>query len=346
MSNRYTVNDTPDIVDRIERDLGRVLSHVLDFDPSVTSLVLTGGFARGEGAVLDGKPQNDYDFVVFRGLGRPRKSYAAMRKTLEERIGLHIDLAPVSTWRMRFLARSIFWYETALRGRVLWGEDVLGRIRTRTPEQLDPSEGLRLLVNRAAGLLLSSETSDNHLRRIQASKGLLAAADAHLLARGVFPPTQTERHSALTAMLESDAPPVQLDRTWMDWAYRFKTDPANAPAVDAADAWRQAARAILTAVPIALHTAGLESLDAYAQRDSVIDHLFYYRNAVRIPGARLVLNPTGRVRVGTLRLLEASLDGRISLDEAKRCLAPIARRFDEPIRTLDALRAATLQGIA
>ena len=342
MSNRYTVNDTPDVVDRIDRDVGRVLSEILEWDPSVVSLVLTGGFARGEGAVLDGKPQNDYDFVVFRGFGRPERSYAKMREVLEQRIGLHIDLAPVSTFRLPFLGKSIFWYETALRGRVIWGENLLGKIRTRRPEDLDPAEGLRLLVNRAAGLLLASETTDDHLRRIQASKGILAAADAHMLARGVFPPTQTERYEELSTMLASDRP-VQLDKAWVDWAYRFKVDPANAPLVDAAEAWRRAAQTILAAVPIALHTAGLASLDDYARRDGLLDHLVYYKRAVKIPGARLVLNPTGRVRVGTLRLLEASLDGRISLEEAKRCFAPVARRFDEPVRTLDQFRTATLQ---
>lgn len=343
MSNRYTLNDTPDVVDRIERDIGRVLSEVLEWDPSVVSLVLTGGFARGEGAMLHGRPQNDYDFVVFRGFGRPARSYAKMREVLERRIGLHIDLAPVSTMRLPFLGKSIFWYETALRGRVVWGENLLGKIRTRRPEDVDPAEGLRLLVNRAAGLLLSSETTDEHLRRTQASKGILAASDAHMLARGVFPPTQTERYHELSKMLASDHPPVQLQTNWVDWAYRFKVDPAHAPNVDAAEAWRHAAQSILAAVPIALNTAGLASLEEYGRRDGLLDHLVYYKRAVRIPGARLVLNPTGRVRVGTLRLLEASLDGRISLEEAKRCFAPVARRFDEPVRTLDAFRTATLQ---
>lgn len=343
MSKPYTVHDTPDIVDHIDRDIGRVLSELLEWDSSIVSLVLTGGFARGEGAVLNGRPQNDYDFVVFRGFGRPERSYAKMREALQQRIGLHIDLAPVSTFRLPFLGKSIFWYETALRGRVIWGEDLLSKIRTRRPEDLDPSEGLRLLVNRAAGLLLSSETTDDHLRRIQASKGILAAADAHMLARGVFPPSQTERYHELSAMLTSDHPPVQLQKPWIDWAYQFKVDPENAPQVDAAEAWRHAADGILAAVPIALHTAGLNSLDEYARRDGLIDHLVYYKRAVKIPGAKWVLNPTGRVRVGTLRLLEASLDGRISLEEAKRCFAPVARRFEEPIRTLDALRMATLQ---
>jgi len=343
MSNNYTIHDTPNIVDHIERDIGCVLSELLEWDSSVVSLVLTGGFARGEGAFLKGRPQNDYDFVVFRGFGRPERPYAKMRELLEQRIGLHIDLAPVSTFRLPFLGKSIFWYETALRGRVIWGDDLLPKIRTRRPEDLDPAEGLRLLVNRAAGLLLSSETTDDHVRRIQASKGILAAADVHMLARGVFPPTQTERHHALSAMLTSDHPPVQLQKHWIDWAYRFKVDPANAPPADAAEAWRHAADAILAAVPIALHTAGLASLDEYSRRDGWIDHLVYYKRAVKIPGARLVLHPTGRVRVGTLRLLEASLSGRISLEEAKRCFAPVARRFEEPIPTLHALRTATLQ---
>ena len=343
MSDQYTVRDTPDVVERVERDIARVLSELLEWDPAIVSLVLTGGFSRGEGAFLDDRPQNDYDFVVFRGLGRPARSYPTMRAHLEERIGLHIDLAPVSTLRVPFLGRSIFWYETALRGRVIWGDDLLHRIRTRTPEALDPAEGLRLLVNRAAGLLFASGSTDPHLRRIQASKGLLAAADAHLLARGVFPPSQTERYAELSKMFASDEPPTGLDQGWLDWAFRFKVDPGRAPGVDATDAWRRAGRAILAAVPLALHTAHLPTLEDYGRQDGWLDRLVYYARSMRIPGTRLVLHPTSRVRVSTLRLLEAALDGGISPEVAERCFSPMSRQFDDPLRTLRVLRSATLQ---
>lgn len=342
----YSRCDTPQLARRIQGDLDQVGRAVRKADPACRALVLTGGFARGEGTVAAGEPQNDYDLVAVRGWGRPRVPYAALRARLEARLGLHVDLAPVAAWRLRWTSPSIFWYETALRGRTLWGEELLHRIPTRTPADLDPGEGLRLLVNRAAGLLLCTEEPDAHKVRIQAAKALLAAGDAHLLARGLFPPSQAERWDVLERLRGAgEAPPATVRHwEWHDWAFRFKVDPDHAPSRDAPDAWRAAAEAILDAVPVALRHAGHPTLQAYGERDGVVDHLVYYRRSRAIDRARrLVRHPTGRVRVATLRLLADSLDGRICPEAAQRCLGEFTPAPHPPVHLLDALRKATLQ---
>ena len=342
----YTMSDTPAVLARIERDMARVVELVRAADPHVRSLVLTGGFARGEGAILGGAPQNDYDFVAVRGWGRARRPYAEVRHQLEGELGLHIDLATAPAWRLGHVAPSIFWYETALRGHVVWGEDLLGRIPIRSPSQLDRAEGLRLLVNRAAGLLLITESTEPHEHRIQAAKALLAALDSFLLTRGVFPPTHTERRQAFDAQhRDGHVPPhVSQMRQWFDWAYQFKVDPAHAPIRDHRIAWQTAAQAVLEAVPAALRHAGIPNLEAYARRDGLVDHLVYLSRATQVPGARrLVTNPTSRVRVATLRLLEASLDGTVRPDAAHDSLGSMARATQEPLRLLDSLRHATRQ---
>lgn len=342
----YTIDDTPAIVERVEADLATIQTTVRDADPALRSLVLTGAFARGEGAVLDGRPQNDYDLIALRGVGRADPSYPEMVDQLEDELGLHIDLAPVPTWRLRWVDPSIFWYETASRGQVLWGEDLLDRIPVRDPGDLAPTEALRLLVNRAAGLLLATRRSDPHHHRQQASKALLAAADTHLLATGTFPPSQTERWEALNALVEDEAAPSGIEHhlAWFAWAYRFKVDPGQAATHDPADAWQAARQALLEAVPRALAHAGLPSLDAYQATDGLADHLVYLWNAQDVPGARrLATNPTGRVRVATLRLLQACPDGTIRPDAAQACLGDLADVDDQPLEALDALRSATLQ---
>jgi hypothetical protein len=343
---RYTVRDTPEVVGRVEADLAAVVDAVRDADPRLAGLVLTGGFARGEGGVLGGRPQNDYDFVAFRRTGRPRVPYPELARRLERRLGLHVDLAPVAAWRIPWLAPSIFWYETALRGRTLAGEDLLPRVRVRSARDLDPAEGLRLLANRAAGLLLVTGDPDAHARRIQASKGLLAALDAHLLAAGAFAPSQVERWERLRRLRAEGRAPEAVERIrgWMEWGFRFKVDPGAVPAVDAGDAWSAARQAILDAVPVALRHAGLPALDAYALRDGLLDRFVYWRRSAGVPSARrLAAHPTGRVRVATLRLLEAAPDGRVRPEQAQAAFAALARRADEPLRLLDGLRKATLQ---
>ncbi|MHB8606610.1 MAG: hypothetical protein ACYDCK_15310, partial [Thermoplasmatota archaeon] len=238
----FTMNDTPAVVARVEHDLALISETVLVADPALRSLILTGGFARGEGAMRAGRPVNDYDFVAVRGVAAPGFSYAALARRLGRAIGLHVDLAPVAAWRLRYAPRSIFWYETALRGRVLLGEDLLDRIRVRDAAHLDRTEGLRLLVNRAAGLLLVSESNDADALRLQAAKGLLAALDARLLQLGEFAPSQRERWARFQAMCAEGRAPSDLESRYaaLEWAFRFKVAPGDAPPRGARDAWRAA----------------------------------------------------------------------------------------------------------
>lgn len=340
----YTVHDTPDVADRIEDDLDEIVSTVRDADPALRSIVLTGGFARGEGAVFHGQPQNDYDLVAVRGLGRP-VDYDRLTVELEQSLQIHVDLAPISALRLPFVSSSIFWYETALRGQILWGEDLLDRIAIQSAAEIDPTEGMRLLVNRSAGLLLAHR-EHAHARRIQAAKGLLAALDAHLLAEGTFAPSQRERWERYQELREADRVPGELERLdrWISWAYEFKTQPESATKAEAATACHAAADAITEAIPVALQHAGLASLEAYERQDGIVDHLYYALNASQVPGGRRFLwNPTGQVRSATVRLLEALRDGALDRYEVHRQLSDLADVGDEPMAALEALREATLQ---
>lgn len=336
---RFTTSDSPALTQRIQRDLDLVVARVREADPHLRALVLTGGFARGEGAVRGGEPQNDYDLVAVRGMGRPKTPYTTIRAGLEEALRIHIDLAPVAAMRIPWVPASIFWYETALRGRVLWGDDdTLQRVRIRRPLQIDRREGMRLLVNRAAGLVFATEQDDDG-RRLQSSKALLGVMDAWMLSQGVFPPTHAERCQAFQALLDNDAVPGRLAALspWFEWAFKFKTQPDKARRKDGSQAWETAANAVLDAVPDALAHAGVQDLDAYGRQDSIIDHLHYLRSVTR--GAKPLRHPTSRVRVATLRMLKSCLDSR----DAGPWLADLAGRGADPLPALESLRTATLQ---
>jgi hypothetical protein len=339
----FTLRDTEEQRERVAHDMDTAVQRVRAADPHLRALVLTGGFARGEGAMLGGAPQNDYDFVAVRDAVRGRAGYEPLRHALERELGLHVDLRPVWAPRLRHVRATIFWYETAQRGRVLWGDgSVLERIPVRSADELLPTEGLRLLVNRAAGLLLA-EQGDAHLLRIQASKGLLAALDAHLLALRAFAPSQRERWAAFEDLLDARSAPPALARRVeaLAWAFTFKVEPERAPPRDARAAWRDAAQAILGAVPVALAHARLPSVEAYARRDAWLDNLDYRLRAGSVPGARRwALHATGRVRAATLAMLAGRLAGTDASQEL-RSLAPRSRLA--PPELLAGLRAVTSQ---
>ncbi|MHB8633741.1 MAG: hypothetical protein ACYDBQ_07235 [Thermoplasmatota archaeon] len=335
----YTPSDTPLVEARIGADLDDIVSTVRAADPALRAVVLTGGFARGEGGILDGRPVNDYDIVAVRAVGTPAP-YRAVRAKLEARLGLHVDLAPVAAWRLRWVPRSIFWYETALRGRVLWGAPVLEPMRARMAQGVHRGEALRLLANRAAGLLLVSEEASPFLRSIQAAKALLASGDALLLAQGKFAPSQLERRPLLETL---PGAPLEADR-WLAWAYEFKRDSRAWNRVDPGAAWRAARKSLLDAVPAALQLAGFASLEAYARSDTVAGRLAYQLRVRRVAGARRwVTHPTGRLRVATLCLLGASVGGRVPRAAAQNLLGAMARKVADPLELLAGLRGATLQ---
>lgn len=347
MHNRsYTVNDTPEVVERIEQELSHIVRVVSRADPHLDSLVLTGGFARGEGATLGGAPQNDYDLIAVRSFGRPTRPYRQIKQELETALGMHIDLATVAKWRLGWVAPSIFWYETALRGRTLSGPDRLAKISIQEAHRIDPKEGLRLLVNRSAGLLFATESTDDDAWRLQASKGLLAALDAWMLTTGIFAPSHRERWTHASSLHARGALPPEVVAywRWLEWAYEFKVDPAHAASRDPKEAWRTAAQAILTMVPYALRHAGLESIEDYGRVRSIVERCRYFWAARQVRGAaRIAPHPTGSVRVATLRLLEASLDGVVPPDAAEIHLGFLASIDARPLAALKALRDATAQ---
>jgi predicted nucleotidyltransferase len=326
--SQFTLDPEPEGERRIRRDLRLIRETVRKRDPSLRGLILTGGFARGEGTVVDGMPQNDYDLVAVRR-GTRSHFYADMADELQAQVGLHIDLAPVWEPRLRFVAGSIFWYETANRGCIIEGDaSLLRRIPVRHPTQIAPAEAVRLLANRAAGLLLCGKSAEE--MRIQASKALLGALDAQLLSRGIFPPSNRERWATYNRLAGCGIAPLPQHAA-------FKTRPAHAADVEPAQMTTTAGQAILTSLPGALRFAGYADLAEYERSGTWVERAQYWRNARRCSVSRLEWHPGTKLRADTFRMLAAKVAGR-------RPHAPrMARASSDPIQALRNLRDATCQ---
>jgi len=128
----------------------------------LVALVLTGSFSRGEGTVLplDGRLRvlGDIEFlVVVPGAG----DYRAMRRRAgtwareaSERLGggdvaVDIEFGPVEIGYFRRKARpSIFVYDLATHGKVVWGSNVLQSIPRFGPDRIPREDALHLVFNR------------------------------------------------------------------------------------------------------------------------------------------------------------------------------------------------------
>jgi hypothetical protein len=232
---------------------------------------------------------------------------------------------------------------------VLWGPAAtLQGIRARTPADIDPSEGVRLLANRAAGLLLATQSEDPEFRRIQASKALLASLDAELLARGIFAPSQLERWSQWEDLLSAEQAAAPMDHRIgaLTWAIRYKTDPGGAPAWAPESALQEAAISIWEALPTAIRAAGLTAVDDVARADSRIDNAVYLLRH-RAQGLRPGAHASGHLRAATLELMAdhwglANL-GRSGRQRLQALSGGSVSSFAEQVAVLDRLRGVVPQ---
>lgn len=270
---------------RIRADLGYVADAIASADPHARALVLTGGFSRGEGTVRDDAPVNDYDLVCVRSRPGGGALYRALSDRLTAELGLHIDLMPIWKPRLRVVGRKLFWLDLRLGGRVIAGDAAaLAGLRTFPPSALAGDEAARLLGNRAAGLLLSLPPHDGpedpQQRDLQATKAILAAMDATLIAQGQYAARMRDRLA-----LTKEHPDHALFATAVAWKLHGHADLPT-------DYWDQATRCLLRAV---------DATGARGVRDTATAHAFHALRA-----RRFRLEPSRRVREAAWDLLAGS----------------------------------------
>ncbi len=133
------------------------------------SIVVTGGFGRGEASVFeeDGGLKFLSDCEILVSSRRPISRSAINRLALElgPKAGLEIVLHDSLRFRIYSWARippvisgrlwrpSIAYYELKHGSRVVFGEDILGRIPDIKPQDIPLWEGIRLMLNRIAAAL-------------------------------------------------------------------------------------------------------------------------------------------------------------------------------------------------
>ena len=175
-----------------------------EFSGDISAVVLGGGYGRGEGGVFEtsgGKKRlyNDLDFFViaenisYARLKKVDRAVASIGKDFSRRLEIDVDFGPAKT--LRQLAKMPFtmmWQELREGHIVIYGDkEVLNVLPDYDLHDLPSSEGLRLLLNRGAGLLfvrqrfgqekISVEDRDFIGRNL--NKAVLACGDVFLILR-------------------------------------------------------------------------------------------------------------------------------------------------------------------
>ncbi len=128
----------------------------------IVSLVLGGGYGRGEGgAFREGecfKPYNDYDLVLIHRVESSNLTNLLhkIHQVYSERFNIHVDITPIKHGSLGTLPHALTWYELYQGHQILYGkENSLETLANRKIDDLPETEWGRLLLNRGSGILFS-----------------------------------------------------------------------------------------------------------------------------------------------------------------------------------------------
>jgi hypothetical protein len=160
----YTVRSDPAADALVAGHLKIILEAIKARFGPVRAVVLGGSFGRGEGGVMTGadgrlRPVNDYDLMVVdpRDLREPLR---VLGEQLRSELGIDfVDLGWLGNDLSR-LPATILNYDLRHGSRVIEGDtSVLDAVPTRASGMIPPAEFVRLLLNRAAGVLSGLQVS-------------------------------------------------------------------------------------------------------------------------------------------------------------------------------------------
>lgn len=206
---RFTVDGSDKLEKHIASQMEEIAQEASEIfnDGDLYSIVLGGGYGKGEGGVLkkneDEKTFNDYDlFVITDGVSLSQKKIyhhelEKISRKLTEKFGIDVDFAfPINFKDIRKLPFTQMWGELRHGYFTVAGKEGAVDSYLHTDlKDLPHSEAKKLLVNRGVGLKLAadrlekvSELNDEDVDFISRNifKAVLSLGDAHLIISGKF----------------------------------------------------------------------------------------------------------------------------------------------------------------
>lgn len=198
---RYTVLDIQKGDDEINKELNYIVEKISSLLRSeILSILLVGGFGRGEGGVVQEngsfRAVNDYDIlVIVKNSKSFMKKHGKKIKEINEQINnalkvKQVDLAFVDYWKLYIPSYSVARYENKHGYKLLYGKKPL--LFASIPNFLIPKiEGTKYFRTRGSGLLIAalllegygdfSKKERQELTFLEISKAFLAIGDSFLI---------------------------------------------------------------------------------------------------------------------------------------------------------------------
>ena len=274
MNGRYTVIPSPELdalLDSALADIARDIETIRT-GGRLVSVVLGGGYGRGEGGVLHtgsgDKLYNDLDLFVFTNDAdrRARQKIGVQLREIGERwekkLGVAVDFSPAKNLdSLPRVGHTLMFQELRHGWKPVWGkEDFVNRIPELDPARLPYTEAVRLLLNRGMGLIFAGERLSAGHGREEAdfivrnmNKAVLGCGDALLLAAGKYCWRGQDRVLAVSQFAEKNGLPRAFAEAY-EAAFRFKLEPNPVLPPDPRLRWLECREFYLESVRLAAGT--------------------------------------------------------------------------------------------
>lgn len=218
----YTVLDDSELDHRISRDLTICREHILkEFGERILSIVLLGGYGRGEGGVImrgnSCFPRNNYDIlIVFKEIGffeirKIRKSLEDIKARLDAELMTIFEYSFRSGKRLAGAPNIMIYQDIYNASRAIYGTDIRRILPSRVTLPLDITEALRIMRNRAVPLLFAKTGNARKGYDITAeqiktwySKAVIGFGDAALIAAGKYKTRYAEKMIMVEGLLPQE----------------------------------------------------------------------------------------------------------------------------------------------
>ncbi|MHA1143839.1 MAG: nucleotidyltransferase domain-containing protein [Candidatus Helarchaeota archaeon] len=281
---KYSKFDDPVVDQYIENQLQRIVGEIRTRIVNVNAIILTGGFARGEGSVYFKEPNQviplkDYDLVVITDEQISSTKYKQLIDSLNSILGIssqwyeghapgdfHINIEFISCRKLRKLPPDLSNYELKKNGLILHGENLLHLIPL-TSARIARVSGIRILCNKLIGLLennpwdseITPDSKKGQSLIYECAKTYVEICTALSLAGNFYAPTYEERASLFDQVLSRKMPDLQEkipDLTMkVKTCTSYKLKPISSPFENGlASVWMETKKDLLTVLGYMIKT--------------------------------------------------------------------------------------------
>lgn len=161
---KYTIHDDPLIDQEIEKRINEIVDILIKNIPNIYSIVLTGGFGKGEGSVISSNglvtPLRDFDFIIVFKKNVPSGDINNVKRQLQNNPStsdsynynqeFSIDISATTLERIN-LFPDIMTYDFK-NSKIVYGVDVRPKIRW-SAKDIPLRSGARLLFQKSTALI-------------------------------------------------------------------------------------------------------------------------------------------------------------------------------------------------